>query len=167
MKDTLLTTARKLDPPAETAIREFEDKWEQIAAAGTRQLMARPDLEKLVGPGNEQMAEDNNRNFPRFMVSLFSDYQPSVFVETVLWVFRAYRSHGFQTTYWAANLNIWVDLLQKELSANAWKQIHPFYNWLIVNIPVFASITDPDLATFVSDSPDHLHGIDPLTRSLP
>jgi hypothetical protein len=120
--------------------------------------MDRPDLAKLVGKGNEQMAEDNNRNFPRFMFSLFSEYQPAVFVETVLWVFRAYRSHGFQTTYWAANLNIWVDLLQKELSADAWTQIYPFYNWLIVNIPVFTAVTDIDLTTPVSNSPDHLHG---------
>jgi hypothetical protein len=160
MKDALLTTAQKLDPPAETAIREFEAKWEQVAAAGTRMLMARPDLEKLVGKGNEQMAEDNNRNFPRFMLSLFSDYQPAVFVETVLWVFRAYRSHGFYTTYWAANLNIWVDLLQKELSADAWTQIYPFYNWLIVNIPVFTAVTDTDLTASVSNRPDHLHGRD-------
>ncbi|MCF8090210.1 MAG: hypothetical protein K9K63_06555 [Desulfotignum sp.] len=72
MKDALLTQAQKLEPPAETAIREFEVKWEQIAAKGTRLLMDRPDLAKLVGRGNEKMAEDNNRNFPRFMLSLFS-----------------------------------------------------------------------------------------------
>ncbi|MCA1785920.1 MAG: hypothetical protein LC657_08065 [Desulfobacteraceae bacterium] len=158
MKDVLLISAEKLAPPAETAIQEFEHKWEQIAAEGTRLLMARPDIEKLVGTGNEQMAEDNNRNFPRFMLSLFSDYQPVVFVETVLWVFRAYRSHGFHTTYWAANLNIWVDLLQKKLSADAWQQIYPFYNWLIVNIPKFTAITDADLVDSSSNSPDHLHG---------
>jgi hypothetical protein len=158
MKDTLLTNAQKIDPPGETAIREFEHKWEKIAAEGTRLLMVRPDLEKLVGKGNETMAEDNNRNFPRFMLSLFSDYQPAVFVETVLWVFRAYRAHGFQTTYWAANLNIWVDLLQKALSEDAWQQLHPFYNWLIVNIPIFTAITDTDLPGFVSSSPDHFHG---------
>jgi hypothetical protein len=158
MKDALLTQAQKLEPPGETAIREFADKWENMAATGTRLLMARPDLAKLVGRGNEKMAEDNNRNFPRFMLSLFSDYQPAVFVETVLWVFRAYRSHGFQTTYWAANLNIWVDLLQKELSEDAWQQIYPFYNWLIVNIPVFTAITDTDLPESVSNSPDHLYG---------
>jgi len=92
------------------------------------------------------MAEDNNRNFPRFMTSLFLDYKPEVIVETVLWVFRAYRSHGFQTTYWAANLNIWVELLKKELTPEAFKEIYPFYNWLIVNIPVFVSITDTDLS---------------------
>jgi hypothetical protein len=40
-----------------------------------------------------------------------------------------------------------VDLLQKELSADAWTQIYPFYNWLIVNIPKFTAVTDTDLAT--------------------
>jgi hypothetical protein len=160
MKDALLATARTLVPPPETATREFEHKWEQVAAAGTRLLMERPDLEKLVGKGNEKMAEDNNRNFPRFMLSLFSNYHPAVFVETVLWVFRAYRSHGFHTTYWAANLNIWTDLLQNELSADAWKQIYPFYNWLIVNIPVFTTVTDTELHGFASTIPDHLHGQD-------
>ncbi|MFO8173703.1 MAG: hypothetical protein R6T96_05425, partial [Longimicrobiales bacterium] len=49
MKDVLLATVQKLDSPAETAIREFEAKWEQIAAESNRRLMARPDLEKLVG----------------------------------------------------------------------------------------------------------------------
>ncbi|MBM9537821.1 hypothetical protein [Desulfobulbus alkaliphilus] len=158
MKDTLLSSAGRLQSPDEKSIEEFGHKWEQVAAAGTLVLMARPDLEKLVGKGNEKMAEDNNRNFPRFMFSLFSDYHPTVFVETVLWVFRAYRSHGFQTTYWAANLNIWVDLLQQELSADAWQQIYPFYHWLIVNIPVFAAITDADLRVSGLNSPDDLHG---------
>jgi len=65
-----------------------------------------------------------------------------VLVETVLWVFRAYRSHGFQTTYWAANLNIWVDLIRQELSESAYNEIYPFYNWLIVNIPVFVKLSD-------------------------
>jgi hypothetical protein len=42
------------------------------------------------------------------MVSLFGDYHPEVLVETVLWVFRAYRSHGFKLTYWPAQLDMWV-----------------------------------------------------------
>ena len=79
------------------------------------------------------------------MASLFLDYEPEVFVDTVLWVFRAYRSHGFQTTYWAANLNLWVDLLKKDLTPEAFEEIYPFYNWLIVNIPAFVKLTDLDL----------------------
>ncbi len=146
MKERILKTASVLKQPGESSMKEFETKWENLAARGTLMLMDRPDVEKLIGKGNESMAEDNNRNFPRFMASLFLDYKPDVLVQTVLWVFRAYRSHGFQTTYWAANLNLWVDLLKKELTPAAFEEIYPFYDWLIVNIPVFVKLTDVELS---------------------
>lgn len=145
MKKAILKTARLLKQPGNASMQDFRIKWENLSAKGTQMLMARPDIEKLIGKGNENMAEDNNRNFPRFMASLFLDYEPEVFVDTVLWVFRAYRSHGFQTTYWAANLNLWVDLLKKDLTPEAFEEIYPFYNWLIVNIPAFVKLTDLDL----------------------
>nr|WP_319394892.1 hypothetical protein [uncultured Desulfobacter sp.] len=145
MKEKALESAKKIAAPSGSSLKEFSEKWEKMAAEGTRLLSNRADYEKLIGQGNQQMAKDNNRNFPRFMESLFSDYIPEVFLETVLWVFRAYRSHGFQTTYWPANLNLWVDLLKKELSPKAFEEIEPFYNWIIVNIPVFVKLTDKEL----------------------
>jgi hypothetical protein len=141
-RDQILQSARKLEQPADAATAEFADKRDQLAAMASQTLLERPDLEKLIGPGNQQMAEDNNRNFARFMESMFAGYQPDVLVETVLWVFRAYRSHGFQTTYWATNLNIWVDLLKNQMSADAYQALYPFYHWLIVNIPVFVKLSD-------------------------
>ncbi len=146
MKEQILKTAKKLKQPNDASVRAFDRSWEKLAAIGTQILIERPDLEKLIGKDNGKMAEDNNRNFPRFMLSLFLDYKPEVLVETVLWVFRAYRSHGFHTTYWAANLNIWLELLKKELSPEAFNEISPFYSWLIVNIPAFVNLTDADLA---------------------
>jgi hypothetical protein len=97
-----------------------------------------------VGKGNRQMAEDNNRNFARFMESMFTAYNPGVLVNTVLWVFRAYRAHGFQTTYWAANLNVWVDMLQRGSVTEAFDAVYPFYNWIIVNIQSFVELTEKD-----------------------
>ncbi len=146
MKASLIKTARDLKAPPETAALEFAQKQEHLAALGTRTLNQRPDLEKLVGPGNPSMAEDNNRNFARFMTALFSDYDPEVFVDTVLWVFRAYRSHGFHTTYWAANLNIWTDMLKIELTPETFDALYPFYNWLIIHIPAFTRLTDDAVA---------------------
>lgn len=122
---------------------------------GNQTMADRMDLEKMVGKDNLPMAEDNNRNFSRFMDSIFHDYDPKVFVETVLWVFRAYRSHGFQTTYWAANLNIWMDMLARELPAETFESLYPFYNWLIINIPVFTSLTDEALPPRDGDAHAH------------
>lgn len=113
MQEHLLKTASNLIQPSATAVEEFSQKQEKLAALGNQTMSQRPDLDKLVGTGNQEMAEDNNRNFARFMVSLFTEFSAKVLVETVLWVFRAYRSHGFQTTYWAANLDIWVEMLRQ------------------------------------------------------
>ncbi len=151
--DQLIQSASKLAQPADTATLEFAEKREQLAALASQRLAEREDLDKLIGSGNQQMAADNNRNFARFMESLFSDYHPEVWVETVLWVFRAYRSHGFQTTYWATNLNIWIDLLKAQLSADAFHELYPFYHWLIINITVFAKLSDNVRAD--GDRPNH------------
>lgn len=142
MKKQLLGSAATLNQPAESAAQEFSRKHDALAERGNQAIADRPDLEKLVGEGNRQMAEDNNRNFARFMESMFIEYNAEVLVDTVLWVFRAYRSHGFKTTYWAANLNIWVDMMRQELSKESFEAIYPFYNWLIVNIPIFTQISD-------------------------
>ena len=80
------------------------------------------------------------------MDSMFVEYDPATLVETVLWVFRAYRSHGFLTTYWAANLDTWLKMLEKELSDESFTAIAPFYTWLIVNIPIFVKLTDESLS---------------------
>ena len=153
-KEELLATARELKQPARDVADEFGAKRERLAAEGNRRMGARPDLGRLVGSGNEAMAEDNNRNFARFMESIFRHYQPEVLVETVLWVFRAYRSHGFQTTYWPANLDTWVEMLREELSEEAFEAVYPFYDWLIVHIPWFVKLTDEQLAEPTGQSED-------------
>lgn len=153
MKKNLIKTARQLIPPSLTQSNEFAEKCDTIAAKATNTLLVRKDLDKLIGKGNKDMAADNNRNFARFMTALFTDYSPEVFVDTVLWVYTAYRSHGFQTTYWATNLNIWMDHLKTDLSKEAFSEIYPFYNWLIINIPIFSKMTDET----VSGTPKDIH----------
>lgn len=156
MKEQLLNSASELKQPSGAAVEEFSASHEKLAEIGSQIMAGREDLVKLVGEGNQQMAQDNNRNFARFMASLFADFSPNVLVETVLWVFRAYRSHGFKTTYWAANLNIWADMVRKELSEETAESIYPFYNWLIVNIPIFVVLTDSEASEVdMQNAPKH------------
>ncbi len=145
MKNKLLASAHKLTAPSERAREEFKAKIDLFVTAGNASIAARPDLCKLIGADNHAMAENNNSNFARFMYSMFVEYHPATLVETVLWVFRAYRSHGFQSTYWAANLDIWLKMLKKELTDESFQEISPFYHWLIINIPLFVKLTDASL----------------------
>lgn len=151
----LIETARKLRQPSAEAAAGFEAARDGLAEALNRRMVARPDLEKLIGPGNRAMMEDNSRNFCRFMGSMFLVYEPEVLVQTVLWVFRAYRSHGFQTTYWAANLDTFVEIARERLAPSVFTETCPFFHWLIVNIPLFVKISDEQLAEPLSPVPRH------------
>ena len=141
-REDLLATAGKLRQPEPGAAGEFNGKRDLLAERLNRTMSARPDLERLIGPENLKMMEDNSRNFMRFMDSMYQGYSPEVLVETVLWVFRAYRAHGFRTTYWPANLDTCVEILREELSPDTFRAVCPFYDWLIVNIPVFVKLSE-------------------------
>jgi len=114
-------------------------------------MESRADLLEMVGDGNVNMMKDNHANHARFMESIFVQHSSEILVDTVLWVFRAYRSRNFSSTYWAAQLNAWIELYKKELSAECYQEIYPYYNWMQINIPTFNNLAEetPD-APFTS-----------------
>lgn len=140
-KEELLASAELLSQPSKSATEEYSEKSEKMAAEMNRIMGERPDIDYMVA-GNRAMMEDNHRNHARFIGSLLYSYSPSVLVDTVLWVFRAYRSHGFQLTYWPAQLDTWVEVLRGELSPEAMNEVYPFYRWMIVNQPSFVLLSD-------------------------
>lgn len=154
-QDYLIETARRLVQPSAEAAQEFESRRETLAEELNRQMAIRPDLDKLIGPDNLAMMQDNSRNLCRFMSTIFRGHEPEVLVNTVLWVFRAYRSHGFRTTYWAANLDTLVEVLRQQLRPAAFQSVYPFFDWLIVNIPLFVQISDGQLHEALSETPQH------------
>ncbi|MBA4397371.1 MAG: hypothetical protein C0394_08315 [Syntrophus sp. (in: bacteria)] len=141
-REELLATAEKLPRFSTVTAGEFAEKREQLAAEMNRIMGQRPDLADLIGQGNREMMEDNHRNHARFIGSLIQNFSPQVLVETVLWVFRAYRSHGFRLTYWPAQLDTWVEVLKRELSPGAYEEIYPLYHWMIIHQPAFVGLSD-------------------------
>ncbi len=156
-KDSLMASAKLLTQPPAAIAGEFSEKREAMAAMVNRAMNERDDLLKLVGADGVRMSEDNNRNFPLFMESLFLAYNPEVLVDTALWVFRSYRSHGFAPIYWPANLDTWVEVLRRELSPQAFAAIFDFYRWLIINIPIFTTLTDVEVGSAGKPSGEHSH----------
>lgn len=144
-KKELLNTASQLKQPSQKAVDEYSSKADAMAGTLNERLSRRKDITQLIGEGNLDMMYENHRNHLRFMISLFNDYNPLVLTETVLWVFRAYRSHGFHLTYWPAQLDNWVQILKDELSEDCFDEVYPFYHWMIVNNPAFAILSDETL----------------------
>ena len=144
-KTFLLETASRLKQVSVNSAEEYQNKAEHLIAKINTLMSEKNDIESLVGKNNINMMKDNHANHVRFMASVFRNYHPEVLVETVLWVFRAYRSHGFTTNYWATQLNTWINLLKEELTPGCYSEIYPFYEWMQINIPLFVKLSDEKL----------------------
>jgi hypothetical protein len=144
-KEYLIKSAEKLNQVSEKTANEYQNKRDILISKINEIMLSRPDLESLIGIENINMMKDNHANHVRFISSIIKNFEPEILVETVLWVFRAYRSHGFSTNYWASQLNSWIEILKTHLSDNAYNEILPFYEWMQVNIPLFAKLSDDEL----------------------
>lgn len=153
-KEKLLESAKLLKPVEAEIAQEYADKLEQLVAEVNRQMLQRPDIIELVGEKNIEMMKNNHSNHARFVESILHKYNPEVLTDTVLWVFRSYRSRGFHQNYWAAQLNAWVDALTMVLSEKCFDEVYPLYNWFIINIPAFTDVSDIQLTEAKQD-----HGV--------
>ncbi len=143
-KNQLLETARALKQVKRETAEEYSQKSDELISQINKRMLERAEIKNLVGEDNLSMMKDNHANHVRFIASILKNYNPEVFVDTVLWVFRAYRSHGFSTNYWASQLNTWIEILKEVLSGESYQEVYPYYEWMQVNIPVFVKLTDED-----------------------
>ena len=144
-KNHLLETARKLEQVNQETAEEYRQKSDELIARINQRMLEKPEIKNLVGEDNLSMMRDNHANHVRFMASILKNFNAEVFVDTVLWVFRAYRSHGFTTNYWASQLNTWIDILKNSLTDKSFNEVYPYYEWMQVNIPIFVKLSDQDL----------------------
>ena len=144
-KDYLLKTARQLKQVDKKSAAEYSAKRDSLVAKMNEKMVARQDIENMVGKNNLEMMKDNHANHARFLESIFMEHSPEILVDTVTWVFKAYKARSFNLTYWAAQLNGWIDLYKKELSEGAFNAIQPYYVWMQVNIPTFSDLADKSL----------------------
>lgn len=124
---------------------EYLNKSEILVAKMNAVMLSRTDINSLIGEDNLSMMKDNHANHARFIASVLLHRNDTVLIETVLWVFTAYRSHGFTTNYWAAQLNTWIAVIKEDLSAESFREIYPYYEWMLVNIPVFVALSNDKL----------------------
>ncbi|QTA80177.1 Uncharacterized protein dnl_24700 [Desulfonema limicola] len=144
-KQDLIRSASELDLPQKEAAKEYVQKQEHLVLLINKTMLARPDIKELAGEKNIEMMKDNHSNHARFIGSILEYYNPEVLVNTVLWVFRSYRSRGFHQNYWAAQINAWINILCQELSSQGLEKILPLYKWLSINIPAFSDISEKSL----------------------
>jgi hypothetical protein len=151
-KNYLLETALQLKQVSAKTAEEYYQNADKLITEMNNLMLGRPDIEILVGKNNISMMKDNHANHVRFIASILKNHNHEVLVDTVLWVFRAYRSHGFTTNYWAAQLNTWLIIIKNTLTPESFIEVYPYYEWMQVNIPLFVTVSDEKL-----EAPNSLH----------
>jgi len=141
-RNDLIVTASAIPEFTDAAAAEYGQKKDSMVAEINEYMLARADIEELVGPGNIEMMKDNHANHALFIESMLTAFNATVLVETIAWVFTAYRSRNFHSNYWAAQLHAWTSVMKKSLSAEACENIMPLYVWMTINIPQFAALTE-------------------------
>ncbi len=147
-KKDIAASAAALTPPPAIAADAYSEHKIFMAHKVSGKLTARGDLQRLIGEGNLSMMQDNHINHALYMDSIFHDFDPEPFVETILWVFRTYRRHGFHETYWAAQLNCWLQVMEEELPEEHYAPLKPFYEWMIIHIPDFSLLSENSVSTW-------------------
>ena len=140
-KEELLQSAGKLKPASLETYEEYKTKRNILVGLINEKMEAREDLQQIIGGGKLEMMKDNHGNHAQFIESILYHYESATLVDTVLWVYRTYLSHGFSQSYWNIMLNAWLPILHGQLSAKAFREIKPFYEWMIDNHSLFISLS--------------------------
>lgn len=138
----LIDLAGKLSNANQEAVNEYENKMDLLVSIVNKKMLDRPDINDIVGDANFEMMKNNHSNHARFVISILGNINPEELVTTVIWVFKTYQSRGFHPSYWVAQLNTWLEVLEEQMSELSFKQITPLYNWFITNIPSFSALSE-------------------------
>ena len=141
-KEQLILSANSIHLPSLEAQKAYENHQEALAEKVTDMMLSRDDIEKLVGVSGKDMMRDNHKNHARFISHLFKEFSGSVLVDTVYWVFKNYKSHGFSRIYWSAQLNCWLKAMKEILKPSDYDELSPLYDWLIINLASLQDLED-------------------------
>ncbi len=145
----LVQTALLLKKASDEAIKELIDSEDRIASLVNENMLSRDDINDLIGgEKNIQMMKDNHNNHLRFIISILRTPNPDVLTDTIRWVFRSYKSRGFHSNYWAAQISTWIAIFKQQLTPKAFSEIYPLYEWLSVNIPSFSDLSDNEIKLY-------------------
>jgi len=113
------------------AVLEFHKHLDRLVDDVNDTLESRSDIASLIGHNQIETMRDNHRNSANFMLNVFKLDQPELLVQTMPWVYHTYRAHHFSSDYWPAVLQIWIEMIDSQLSTETAKIISSYYKWIL------------------------------------
>ncbi|NCC28210.1 MAG: cobalamin-binding protein [Gammaproteobacteria bacterium] len=118
-------------------------------AGRVSQLMARhPRLNDFLKGLPFRLLEANHRNHAAFMAEVLRSNNLDLLAETLPWAYCAYMNQGVSVDYFAAELELWIQVIVESLPREEAASILPIYRWMLQVHPE----TVCEAAHYVSES---------------
>jgi hypothetical protein len=151
MIDSLLDEITKLKKPALESINWYEFHQSKLIDNVNRLLLINPNLFSLIGA---ESAIDkmllNHKNHAAFMTTVFRFGNYQMLANTIPWVYRTYKNHGFSYDYFSIELEAWIETLEKNQIGLLLADIIDVYKWMLSNHSRFITISQREI-----NNPEH------------
>ncbi len=108
----------------------YKDRLGEMVEKVNIDMSSRADIRMLIGDNPMSMMFDNHNNHARFMSNVFLLNEYGLLVNTVPWVYRAYRHHGFAYEYFPVHLQVWQQVLKEFLGPDTAAPLVRVYEWM-------------------------------------
>ncbi len=109
----------------------YEAASEGMLRSVDRKLIEREDLNRLIGSNPIAFMRANHRNHSVFMANVFRYSCYGLFAQVLVWVYRAYRYHGFAGEYFPIELAAWREAVTECLPPPLAAEIDAVYAWMM------------------------------------
>lgn len=146
MKTTedLIKSAEQLNRISGETVDAYSEKQKQIIARTNDLMLKHKKIQSLTGENDESKMIINHTNHVGFMESIMRNFNPEVFINTILWVYRTYSKHGFDPGYWQVALEKYDEAVKDILEEDAYAEISEYYNWMRKNHRDFVALSCVD-----------------------
>ncbi|MCL3781461.1 hypothetical protein EMN47_13810 [Prolixibacteraceae bacterium JC049] len=138
----LQNSANLLPRVSEETANNYRAKTGAMTEQVNQILLENEAIDCLIGNENIDLMKNNHENHASFMVSILDNFKAEILVNTILWVFKVYRSRGFNPAYWQEQLHGWIAAVKTHIDTQHQKEIIDYYQWMLDHVNDFTELTD-------------------------
>ena len=140
------------------ATRDYVENTDRLIEIVNNDLKNRDYIEELIGNNSVQIMVDNHENHARFMANVFKLNNYEMLLDTIIWVYRTYRRHGFSYDYFPVELKAWSRAVERELGSRSANQINEIYSFMLDNHERFVELAEKVKETGLENLSDAVDG---------
>ncbi|MEG6586309.1 cobalamin B12-binding domain-containing protein [Dendrosporobacter sp. 1207_IL3150] len=138
----LIEDIRSLPPVSNHAALQYELNHNDLRLCVSRNMEHRTDIKELIGFNELSAMQEFHLNHARFMVNVLHLNSFELLGRVFIWVYRAYRSHGYSYEYFPIALSAWKDAINHHIEAESAAEIIAVYDWLIKKHDIIINIVE-------------------------